>query len=400
MQSQVSIKEVEGNTIGLYFGANWFSKCSHFNQILASIYHQLKEENSKFEIIFVSSDEDQSSFDEFYSTMPWLAIPFSDLNSRKMLTQRFNIEGIPSLIILSPNGELVHHDGVELVYRYGVRAFPFTQERLKVLEGEEKEKHASQTLENLLLCEGRDYVMSHDDDDDKMSCFSLVRHDAKLISPKELQVPISTLIGKTIGLYFSAHSCPPCAKFTSKLIPVYNNLKAQDAEFEIVLVSLDLNPESFEECYKGMPWLALPHDGEFSKSLSRYFDVQGIPTLVIIGPDGKTVTKEGRNLINLYMEMAYPFTEDRLRVIREEMDEEAKSYPRMFRHVGHRHVLNLVSEDSGGGAYICCECNEQGSGWAYQCLGCGYEVHLKCVKEEDEVKKQMVCPEQVCALSN
>jgi len=130
-----------------------------------------------------------------------------------------------------------------------------------------------------------------------------------------------------------------------------------------------------------MPWLALPFGDEKIKELSRYFDIRGIPSLVVVGPDGKTVTSEGRNLINLHWERAYPFTVGRLAEIQKEIDEEAKSFPKIFHHAGHLHVLNLVSAESGGGPYICCVCDEQGSGWAYQCVQCGYELHPKCAQE-------------------
>lgn len=198
-----------------------------------------------------------------------------------------------------------------------------------------------------------------------------------------MQVPISKLIGKTVGLYFSAQWGTPCTKFTSKLASIYNNLKEKNEEFEIVFVSMDRDESGYVQYYSEMPWLALPYDDESSKALARYFDVRGIPALIIIGPDGKTVTKEGRNLINLHLEMAFPFTEAQIRLLQEKMDEEAKGYPSTFHHVGHRHILTLVSENTGGGPYLCCECEEQGSGWAYQCLGCGYEIHLKCGREAE-----------------
>ncbi|KAH7675601.1 Protein-disulfide reductase protein [Dioscorea alata] len=354
---KVSVKELEGKTIGLYFAANWYSKCETFNPVLAQVYAQLKEQGLKFEVVFVSSDEDQSLFEQFHSKMPWLAVPFNDLQAKRGLTERYHIEGIPSLIILNPNGELLRTDGVDLIYRYGCQAYPFTPERMIELEAEEKSRHASQTLEKLLAINGRDYVLSH----------------------KE-QVLVSNLVGKTVGLYFSAN-CSPCAKFTSRLVSIYDSLKEKNKEFEIVFVSMDKDLDEFLQCFNGMPWLALPYDNESSKDLSRYFDIKGIPSLIIVGPDGKTVTRDGRNLINLHMEMAFPFTEAQLQLLQERIDEEAKAYPTTFHHVGHQHVLNLVSANSGGGPYICCECDEQGSGWAYQCIDCGYEVHLKCVNE-------------------
>ncbi|XP_068668165.1 probable nucleoredoxin 2 isoform X2 [Aristolochia californica] len=374
---QVTADILKGKTIGLYFSANWYIDCQNFTPILASVYNKLKDEEAKFEVVFVSSDEDQKSFDKYYGTMPWLAIPFSDLQSKKSLTKRFQIEGIPSLIILDPCGNSIHTDGVDLIYRYGCQAFPFTSECLSNLEAEERANHASQTLEKLLLSDCRNYVVCQKD-----------------------QVPISSLVGKTVGLYFSAQWCLPCMKFTPKLVSVYNRLKAKKENFEIVFVSIDKNEAGFLECYQSMPWLALPYGDENVKSLSRYFYIQGIPSLVIIGPDGKTVTKEGRNLINLYAEMAYPFTDAQLFFLQETMDEEAKNYPKSFHHAGHRHVLNLVSAASGGGPYICCECEEQGSGWAYQCFDCGYDIHPKCTREgykDSSYKQQVRAGDTFCA---
>ena len=141
---------------------------------------------------------------------------------------------------------------------------------------------------------------------------------------------------------------------------------------------MDKEEDGYLRSCSDMPWLALPYDGTSSRALARYFDVREIPALVVVGPDGKTVTREGRNLVNLYFDMAFPFTDERIRLLQEMENEEAKGYPPSLRHTGHRHELSIVSEKSGGGPYICCECNEQGLGWAYQCIACGYEIHLRC----------------------
>lgn len=129
--------------------------------MLAEVYQKLKEQGADFEIVFVSSDEDQSSFEQYHGTMPWVAIPFSDLQSRKHLNLRYEIEAIPSLVILSPSGQLLQTDGVELIHRYGSRAFPFTPSSISDLVAEEKANHDSQTLEKILAIAGRDYVMDH-----------------------------------------------------------------------------------------------------------------------------------------------------------------------------------------------------------------------------------------------
>lgn len=43
--------------------------------------------------------------------MPWLAIPYEDNDSRAQLTSLFGIQGIPSLILLNPDGTVITEDG-------------------------------------------------------------------------------------------------------------------------------------------------------------------------------------------------------------------------------------------------------------------------------------------------
>ncbi|KAL1119691.1 hypothetical protein V6Z11_D01G118900 [Gossypium hirsutum] len=155
---QVKISDLEGKAIGLYFSANWYPPCRNFNEVLIGVYEQLKSNGSNFEIVFVSSDEDLSAFNSYRESMPWLSIPFSDLETKKALNRKFEVEGIPYLIILQPDGSTLH-DGVELIYRYGIEAFPFTEEKLEELRREERIKHESQTLTNLLTNPGRDYLL-------------------------------------------------------------------------------------------------------------------------------------------------------------------------------------------------------------------------------------------------
>ncbi|KDP36878.1 hypothetical protein JCGZ_08169 [Jatropha curcas] len=368
--TQIKVSELEGKVLGLYFSANWYPPCGSFTQFLVGAYEELKRNGCDFEVVFVSSDEDLEAFNKYRASMPWLSIPFPDLETKKALDHKFNIEGIPCLIILQPHDykdEATLHDGVELLYRFGVQAFPFTKERLEELKLEEKAKHERQTLTNLLTNHHRDFLFAH---------------------PARKQVAVDSLVGKTIGLFFSAEWCRPGLKFTPKLISIYNKIKQMvkqkdDEDFEIVYVSTDRDQQGFESYFSIMPWLALPFGDPTIKSLAKHFEVQGIPCLIILGPDGKTITRHGRNLINLYQEKAYPFTEARVELLEKQMEEEAKNLPRSEYHIGHKHELNLVSEGTGGGPFICCDCDEQGSGWAYQCLECGYEVHPKCVRAVD-----------------
>ena len=64
--------------LGIYFSAEWCPPCKGFTPKLVDFYNKIKEKDSvKFEIVFVSWDKDETSFSEYFKTMPWLALPYS-----------------------------------------------------------------------------------------------------------------------------------------------------------------------------------------------------------------------------------------------------------------------------------------------------------------------------------
>ena len=101
------------------------------------------------------------------------------------------------------------------------------------------------------------------------------------------------LAGKTVGFYFSAHWCPPCRAFTPNLVKFRDSNKN---DFEVVFVSSDKSPEAQMGYMKetGMKWYTLPHRSSEGSALKQQFGVRGIPALIIVSPDGKTITKNGR----------------------------------------------------------------------------------------------------------
>merc|ERR1719384_1408984 len=62
-----------------------------------------------------------------------------------------------------------------------------------------------------------------------------------------------------IGIYFSAHWCGPCRKFTPELMERYKGWKERGRKLNIVFVSLDKDRESFDEYYRSMnnEWLTI-----------------------------------------------------------------------------------------------------------------------------------------------
>lgn len=106
-------------------------------------------------------------------------------------------------------------------------------------------------------------------------------------------VALDQLKDKVVGVYFSAHWCPPCRAFTPKLVEFRDKNKDK---FEVVFVSSDKSAKE-QKIYMTetkMLWPSVPFASESRTSLGKQFEVRGIPMLVILGPDGRTITLNGR----------------------------------------------------------------------------------------------------------
>merc|ERR1712137_1023358 len=216
----VSIDELKGKTVGIYFSAHWCPPCRGFTPQLAEEYKKVAN-GKPFEIVFASSDKDEAAFNDYYNEMPWLALPYADREIKNKLSKKFKVSGIPTLVIVDEHGELITTDGRSAIMEDTEGAqFPW------------KPKSFAESLGDSFLAK-----------------------DGKTVG-------LEALKGKTVGIYFSAHWCPPCRGFTPKLVETYNKLKGEGKEFEVVFVSSDRDQSSFDEYYGSMPWLAVPHGDE------------------------------------------------------------------------------------------------------------------------------------------
>ena len=96
--------------VALYFSAHWCGPCRGFTPMLIEFYHVLKEAHPThgLEIVFVSSDRDEPSFFQYFSSMPFLALPFSNRGLAQQVKSIFGVRGIPSLVVLdSMSGQIV-----------------------------------------------------------------------------------------------------------------------------------------------------------------------------------------------------------------------------------------------------------------------------------------------------
>lgn len=106
--NKVELSTLDGKIIGLYFSAEWCPTCRAFTPELVKARNSIDD----FEVVFVSGDrspEAQQKYMEGYK-MKWPAIPF-DSEKRRTLGEQFGVSGIPSLIIIDDQGNLISKQG-------------------------------------------------------------------------------------------------------------------------------------------------------------------------------------------------------------------------------------------------------------------------------------------------
>jgi nucleoredoxin len=110
------------------------------------------------------------------------------------------------------------------------------------------------------------------------------------------KVAVDKLDGKLVGIYFSAHWCPPCRAFTPKLVEFHKAVTTAGKPFEIVFVSSDRDEAAMTAYMKetAMPWLAVPFGDPKVKELKEKFKVSGIPALIVVNGKGETVSRTAR----------------------------------------------------------------------------------------------------------
>lgn len=105
----------------------------------------------------------------------------------------------------------------------------------------------------------------------RMSSLSKLIGDKVISSRSEKETKTSCLegVGKVVGLYFSAHWCPPCRAFTPQLVQWYHNVKkgSNGENFDIVFLSSDRDLAQFKEYFREMPWYAVPYEARDVKVL-------------------------------------------------------------------------------------------------------------------------------------
>jgi nucleoredoxin len=92
----------------IYFSASWCGPCRRFTPELVAAYPEIKAAHPEFEVIFVSSDENEDAMKHYMvdDRMPWLGLRFKDVRTNATLA-RYAQSGIPNLVFIDGDGRIL-----------------------------------------------------------------------------------------------------------------------------------------------------------------------------------------------------------------------------------------------------------------------------------------------------
>jgi thiol-disulfide isomerase/thioredoxin len=92
----------------VYFSAIWCPPCRGFTPELVKGYSEIKSVHPEFELIFVSSDEDEKSMKRYMTEygMPWTALRYG-LTKRGHIFSAYKATGIPNLVFIDGDGKVL-----------------------------------------------------------------------------------------------------------------------------------------------------------------------------------------------------------------------------------------------------------------------------------------------------
>lgn len=186
----VSSSDLKDKYLMLYFSASWCPPCQAFTPKLSETYKKLKAQRDDFELVFVSSDRDQGAFDEYHKKMSFCALPFEERGVKTAFSKKYDVSGIPTLIMLGPMDE----DGERPIINDNCRSFMETDEHFQDFPFQKKNYgnvemcagELNETRSLIIFCE-------NGDDDEQEDAIKIAKEVAAKFEDKEEDESLNVL---------------------------------------------------------------------------------------------------------------------------------------------------------------------------------------------------------------
>jgi nucleoredoxin len=280
--------------IGFYFSAHWCPPCRQFTPILSAFYEAAKCTENDMEIIFISSDRDQAAFDDYYSEMPWVALPYSQREKKGEISGHFDVSGIPAFIIVDADGNIKSLEGRNDVMQSvgGVMRARFAGKKEEEITDDDVKLEFTETEASNFCVTVNEWIEKPIYVKPEFMGVEEVTDGEQIINSTELREN-----NAAFAFYFSASWCPPCRSFTPMLKKFYENTR--DTGLEIIFVGLDQEEDAHNQYFAKMPWKAIPWYGDDSDKedprdlLTKECGIRGIPHIAVTDTSGKIVATDG-----------------------------------------------------------------------------------------------------------
>ncbi len=101
---------LQSKVIALYFSASWCPPCRKFTETLKDFYEEVNQKDKVFEVVLIPFDKEESAAKEYHAKMPWLSTGFNNPVNTPT-SKKFEVTGIPKLIVFDAEGNVLSTDG-------------------------------------------------------------------------------------------------------------------------------------------------------------------------------------------------------------------------------------------------------------------------------------------------